>query len=103
MAVRLLTHVTSTPCVTELEKGLRLAWRIRVMRLIRGTPVHRINPGARINHANHSDSPGPSAGDAHARRDANSRHVGISGTRLFGETRDHLAAFHDREDCYRRE
>jgi hypothetical protein len=28
------------------------------MRLIRGTPVHRINLGARINHANRSDSPG---------------------------------------------
>jgi hypothetical protein len=26
------------------------------MRLIRGTPVHRINLGARINHANRSDS-----------------------------------------------
>jgi len=28
------------------------------VRLIRGTPVHRINPGARINHANRSDSLG---------------------------------------------
>ena len=58
------------------------------MRLIRGIPIHRINPGARINHANRSDSPAPSAGDGHARRDDNSRHVGISGNRLFGGTRD---------------
>jgi hypothetical protein len=58
VAVKLLTHVTSAPCVTATEKVLRLSWRIRVMRLIRGTPVHRINPGARINHANRSDSLG---------------------------------------------
>jgi hypothetical protein len=54
------------------------------MRLIRGIPVPRINLRARINHANRSDSPGLSAGDGHARSDANSRHFGISGTRLFG-------------------
>jgi hypothetical protein len=49
------------------------------MRLIRGIPVPRINLRARINHANRGDSPGRSAGDGHARGDANSRHFGISG------------------------
>ena len=67
------------------------------MRLIRGIPVPRINLRARIDHTNRSDSPGPSAGDAHARRDANSCHVGISGTRLLGGTPDQLAAIHDPE------
>ena len=37
------------------------------MRLIRGTPVHRINLRARINHTNRSGGPAPSAGDGHAR------------------------------------
>ena len=58
MAVKLLTHVTSAPCITKTEKVLRLSWRIRVMRLIRGIPVPRINLRARINHANRSDSLG---------------------------------------------
>ena len=87
VAVKLLIHVTSAPCVTATEKVRGLAWRIRVMRLIRGIPVPRIN------HANRSDSLGPAAGDGHARRDANSRHNGISGNRLSGGIRDHLAAF----------
>ena len=39
------------------------------MRLIRGTPVHRIDLRARINHANRSDW--PYCGNA--RRNANSR------------------------------
>ena len=97
MAVKLLIRVTSAPCITATEKIPGLAWRIRAMRLIRGIPVPRINPRARINHANRSDSLGPSAGDGHARRDANSRHNGISGNGFSGGTRDHLAAFHDRE------
>ena len=63
------------------------------MRLIGGTPVHRINLRARINHANRSDSLWPSAGDGHARRNANSRHNGISGNGLSDGIRDHLAAF----------
>jgi hypothetical protein len=38
------------------EKVLRLAWRIRVMRLIGGTPVPRINHEALINHGNRGGS-----------------------------------------------
>ena len=38
------------------EKVLRLAWWIRVMRLIRGTPVPRINHEAQINHVNRGGS-----------------------------------------------
>ena len=67
------------------------------MGLIWGTPIPRINLRARINHANRSDSLGPSAGDGHARRNANSRHNGISGNGLSGGMRDQLAAIHDPE------
>ena len=63
------------------------------MRLIRGIPVPRISLRARINHANCSDSLGSSEGDGHGRRNVNFRHSGISGNRLSGGIRDHLAAF----------
>ena len=57
MAVKLLIRVTSAPCVTQVDEVFRLVWRIRVMRLMRGTPVHRINHVARINHVNCSGGP----------------------------------------------
>jgi hypothetical protein len=56
--MRLLIHVTSAPCVTATEKVLRLARRIRVMRLTGGIPVPRINLKAWVNHVNRSDSLG---------------------------------------------
>ena len=55
------TQVTMASPVTHAgisgEGCPGLAWLIRVMRLIEGLIVHRINHGARINHANCSRSP----------------------------------------------
>jgi hypothetical protein len=67
------------------------------MRLIRGIPVPRINPRARINHANRSDSPRAVCRRRSRAARCYSCHIGISGTRLLGGTRDQLAAIHDPE------